>query len=108
MVNIFMTQAILNQILNQLEALETEELQQLNQEIQKYLAVKDNLQRTAFHKALLKSGLVKELKQPYKVERTKIGLVKELGGHYKVERTERRLVEVQGKPVSETIIEERR
>lgn len=103
-----MTQAILNQILNQLETLETEELQQLNQEIQKYLAVKGNSQRTAFHQALLKSGLVKELKQPYKVEQNKTISVKESGGTYKVERTERKLVEVQGKPVSETIIEERR
>jgi hypothetical protein len=48
-------------------------------------------QRTTFHKALLASGLVKQLKQPSNSQ-----------------PTERRLIQVQGKPVSETIIEERR
>jgi len=60
-----MPQAILNQILNQLEILEPEELQQLNQAIQRYLAdQKQVIQRTTFHKALLTSGLVKQLNQP--------------------------------------------
>jgi uncharacterized protein YicC (UPF0701 family) len=87
-----MTQAILNQILDQLEALEPEELQQLNQVIQKHLAaIEEAVQQTRFHKALLTSGLVKQLKQP----------------SYN-RQTERRLIQIQGKPVSETIIEERR
>lgn len=86
-----MTQAIFNQILDQLETLELEELQQLNQVIQRYLADKEKTaQRTTFHKALLASGLVKQLKQPSYSR-----------------QTERRLIQAQGKPVSETIIEER-
>ncbi|PHJ60717.1 hypothetical protein VF14_14270 [Nostoc linckia z18] len=82
----------LNQILKQLETLETTELQQLSQTIQKYLAVKEeNLKQTAFHQALIDSGLVKQIK------------------HFAYEPiAERRLIQVEGKPVSETIIEERR
>jgi hypothetical protein len=87
-----MAQAILNQILDQLEMLELEELQQLNQAIQGYLADKEETaKRATFHQALLASGLVKQLKQPSNSR-----------------PTERRLIQVQGKPVSETIIEERR
>ena len=87
-----MTQAILNQILDQLKALEPQELQQLNQVIQKHLAaIEEAVQQTTFHQALLTSGLVKQLKQP----------------SYN-QQTERRLIQIQGKPVSETIIEERR
>lgn len=87
-----MAQAILNQILDQLETLELEELQQLNQAIQRYLADKEETpQQATFHQALLASGLVKQLKQPSYTR-----------------QTERRLIQVQGKPVSETIIEERR
>lgn len=81
----------LNQILNQLETLEIEELQQLNQTIQKYLADKEEtLKQAAFHQALIDSGLVKQIKYPV----------------YEP-ITERQLIQVEGKPVSETIIEER-
>jgi len=67
-------------------------LQQLNQATQKHLADKEETaKRATFHQALLASGLVKQLKQPSYSR-----------------QTERRLIEVQGKPVSETIIEERR
>jgi hypothetical protein len=87
-----MAQAILNQILAQIETLELEELQQLNQIIQRHLADKEETaQQTKFHKALLTSGLVKQLKQPSYSQ-----------------QIERRLIQIQGKPVSETIIEERR
>lgn len=87
-----MTQAILNQILNQLEALEPEELQELNQAIQKYLVTKDkDTVETKFHQALLTSGLIKQLKESSSTQQTK-----------------RRLIQIQGKPISETIIEERR
>jgi hypothetical protein len=87
-----MPQATLNQILDQLETLELEELQQLYQAIQKYLTDKEQAaQRTKFHQALLTSGLVKQIKYPSDSR-----------------QTERRLIQVQGKPVSETIIEERR
>jgi glycine/D-amino acid oxidase-like deaminating enzyme len=87
-----MAQAILNQILAQIETLDLEELQQLNQAIQRYLADKQETpQRATFHKALLTSGLVKQLKQPSYTQ-----------------QSERQLIQVQDKPVSETIIEESR
>lgn len=82
----------LNYILQQLETLEITELQQLNQAIQKYLASKEeNLKQAAFHQALIDSGLVKQIKHP---------MYEPL--------TERRLIQIEGKPISETIIEERR
>ncbi|MBW4566476.1 MAG: hypothetical protein KME31_00230 [Tolypothrix carrinoi HA7290-LM1] len=81
----------LNQILKQLETLELEELQQLNQTIKKYLADKEETVKQAkFHQALISSGLVKQIKH------TSYDPI-----------TERRLIYVEGKPVSETIIEER-
>lgn len=87
-----MAQAILNQILDQLKTLELEELQQLNQAIQKRLADKEKAaQRSTFHEALLASGLVKQIKEPTYSQ-----------------QTEQQLIQIQGKPVSETIIEERR
>ena len=87
-----MAQATLTQILAQLKTLELEELQQLNQAIKKHIADKEETaKRATFHQALLASGLVKQLKQPSNSQ-----------------PTERRLIQVQGKPVSETIIEERR
>ena len=79
-----------NQILDELESLKPEELQQLHQAIQERLEVKPTQKRT-LHQALLTSGLVKEIKQPFNNQ-----------------QNQRKLIEVQGKPVSETIIEERR
>ncbi len=79
----------LNQILNELKFLNSEELQQLHQAIQERLEVKQTTQKSTFHQALLKSGLVKEIKQPFNNQ-----------------QNQRKLIEVQGKPVSETIIEE--
>ena len=82
----------LNQILNQLKTLEIEEIEQLNQIIQKYLADQEaTFKQKAFHQALMDSGLVKQINYPT-YERI----------------TERRLINYEGKPVSETIIEERR
>lgn len=87
-----MAQTTLNQILNQLETLELEELKQLHQTIQKYLADKEGTNRQAtFHQALIDAGLVKQIKHP---------------SYDPI--TERRLIQIEGKPVSETIIEERR
>ena len=88
-----MTQAILTQILEQLEMLEQEELQQLNQALQKYLTNPDQeaVKQATFHQALLTSGLVQQLKRPSQEQ-----------------IPERQLFKVQGKPVSETIISERR
>ncbi|MEH2068345.1 MAG: hypothetical protein V7K47_09305 [Nostoc sp.] len=82
----------LNQILKQLETLEITELQQLNRAIQNCLIHKEeNFKQAAFHQALIDSGLVKQIK-PFAYEPI----------------TERRLIQVEGKSVSETIIEERR
>ena len=87
-----MAQTTLNQILKQLDRLELEELQQLNQTIQKYLANKEEtIKQAAFHQALIDSGLVKQIKHPSSEP-----------------ISERRLIQAKGKPVSETIIEERR
>ncbi|MBW4479353.1 MAG: hypothetical protein KME54_21485 [Tolypothrix brevis GSE-NOS-MK-07-07A] len=82
----------LNQIIKQLETLEIKELQQLNHTIQKYLADKEEIvKQAAFHQALIDSGLVKQIKHP---------------AYQPI--TQRQLVYVEGKPVSESIIEERR
>lgn len=87
-----MAQVLLNQILDQLKMLELEELQQLNQAIQAYLADQQAvIRQSAFHQALLTSGLVRQIKHPSYSQ-----------------PTEWRPVQVRGKPVSETIIDERR
>ena len=87
-----MSEVILNQIFNQLEMLELFELHQLNSAIHKYLTEKQaTTQQAKFHQALLTSGLVKKI------------------NHLSYSQlTERQLIQVQGQPVSETIIEERR
>jgi hypothetical protein len=87
-----MSQALLNQILSQLQALEPSELQQLSQVIQGYL--KDNavsVKRAAFHQALIGSGLVRQIKTP------------NFEG-----KTHQCLIQVQGEPISQTILGERR
>lgn len=85
-----MAQAILNQILNQLEMLELEELEQLNQAIYQQLTKqKETNDRAAVHEALLASGLVKRIRKP------------------SGQPVERQLLEIEGEPVSETIIRER-
>jgi hypothetical protein len=80
----------LKEILNELEYLKPEELHELQEAIQERIEVKAT-QKSTFHQALLKSGLVKEIKQPFNSQ-----------------NNQGKLIEVQGKPVSETIIEERR
>lgn len=87
-----MPQALLNQILNQLQSLEPSELQQLSQVIQRYL--KDDevtAKRAAFHQALVGTGLVRQIKTP------------NFEG-----RTHQSLIQVQGEPISQTIVGERR
>lgn len=60
--------------------------------LRKLLQAQDEVDKLAvFHQALLSQGLVKEVKKPH-VTAT----------------IERQLVEVKGKPVSQTIIEERK
>jgi hypothetical protein len=87
-----MTQAILNEILGQLQELKLQELQELKQAVQQQLMTKLPTSKSiAFHQALLDSGLVKQIKQP----------------NYR-QPTEPQLIKIQGKPLFETIIEERR
>jgi Putative addiction module component len=78
-------------LLSQIETLETEELQQLQQSIQSRLAQHQTAQQAGFLQTLLASGLTQQIKYP--------------ASH---PSTERRLAEIQGKPLSETILEERR
>jgi Putative addiction module component len=78
-------------LLSQIEMLETEELQQLQQSIQSRLAQHQMAQQAGFLQTLLASGLTQQIKYPTSHPSTK-----------------RRLVEIQGKPLSETILEERR
>ncbi len=87
-----MARATLNEMLDQLKALEANELRELAEAVQRQIPPQEEtMRREAFHRALLASGLVRQIKPP----RLK-------------ETTGRRLIEAQGKPVSETIIEERR
>ncbi len=85
-----MGKATLSQILGQLNSLKLEELHQLHRAVEEYFPPQDEEgKREAFHRALLASGLVKQIKKPNSYQK-------------------RELVQVQGKSVSETIIEERR
>ncbi len=86
-----MAQTTLEQILDQLETLEPQELQKLSQVVQEYLTPGEETARvSAFHKSLLASGLVRQIKRPF------------------FKQTERQLIQIQGSPLSGTIIEERR
>ncbi len=87
-----MTQTVLYQILEQIKTLEPNELLQVSRAVQERLVSEGEVRkRQAFHQALLASGLVRQIKTPLPLD-----------------ISERRLVQVQGKPVSQTIIEERR
>ena len=87
-----MSQAILNQILDQLPNLELSELQYLSQAIQGYISDPETVaKRAAFHQALVESGLVKRIKQPTFVQ-----------------RIHEQPIPIQGEPASQTILEERR
>lgn len=87
-----MAETTLNQIIKQIETLEIEEIKQLNQTVQKHLSDREeNIKKLAFHQALIDSGLVKQIKHP--VDQA---------------ISERKLIQIEGKPVSETIVEERR
>ncbi|MEL6384048.1 MAG: hypothetical protein AAFQ89_16660, partial [Cyanobacteria bacterium J06626_18] len=74
------------------QTLEFAELQQLNQAVQHYLANKEiAAKRVVFHRALVDSGLVCQIKPSLLAPQTL-----------------QNPVEVQGKSVSKTIIDERR
>ncbi|MCX6028529.1 MAG: hypothetical protein NT169_04395 [Chloroflexi bacterium] len=87
-----MTEAILQRVLNQIPVLDQYELRQVQRAVQERLAPREQTRkRRAFYHALRASGLVNRIKTrpPGDV-------------------IQRRLVQVQGPPVSQTIIEERR
>ncbi len=87
-----MAQATLDQVISQLDTLKTEELRQLEGAVQERLRpVSEEEKQAAFHQAMLAAGLISRIKPP----RT-------------AENAERPLLEVQGEPVSETIMRERR
>jgi hypothetical protein len=82
-----MAEAVLQRVLSEIPVLDQHELQLVQQAVQARLAP----QRRAFYHALRASGLVKQIKtRPAS------------------DTIQRQLVQVQGPPVSQTIIEERR
>jgi hypothetical protein len=87
-----MAQAILQQVLEQIQVLDHPELLQVSQAVQERLASQQEARkRQAFYQALRASGLVRQIKT-----------------RLPVDASSRRLIQVQGEPVSQTIIEERR
>ncbi len=84
-----MPQTILSQMLDKLQFLEPVELQQLNYAVQERLINKEQTAKQIdFHQALLNSGLVQQIKKNSNQPMI------------------RQPIEIQGKPISETIIEE--
>jgi hypothetical protein len=87
-----MAQSKLDRILAQVRELDEEQLRQVQRAVIEQLARRaEATDRDRFHLALLESGLVKEIKMPLPRD-----------------ESTRPLVEIKGKPLSETIIEERR
>lgn len=87
-----MTQTTLTQILDAIPTLELDELRSVQHAVEAQLtaAAKDDTEE-GFMQALLETGLITEFKRP---DRSR--------------KQERHLVPIQGKPLSETIIEDRR
>ena len=87
-----MTQATLVKLISQLEVLEIEELQKLSQAIKVRLSTVDESDKLAgFYSSLLTSGLVSRIKPIYSQQQPRLSLIA-----------------IQGDPVSQTIIEDRR
>lgn len=87
-----MQQAVLEQLLEQIYVLGPKELRQVQRVVQERLAPSSETQkRRAFYWSLQVSGLVKQVKQ-----------------RPMAELANRQLIKVEGLPVSQTIIEERR
>jgi hypothetical protein len=87
-----MARKALTQVLETIKTLAPDELLQVQEAIQERLAPdRYSPEEKRFHQALLAAGLVKEIKPP---RGTPSGA--------------RRLIQARGKPVSETLIEERR
>lgn len=86
-----MSQTILSQMLNELQFLEPVELQQLNYAVQERLNDKEQAaKQVVFHQALVDCGLVRKIKEV---------------SHQPIVR---QTIQVKGKPISETLLEERR
>ena len=87
-----MTQATLVKLINQLEVLEIEELQKLSLAIKVRLSKVDESDKLAgFYSSLLTSGLVTHIKPIYSQQQPRPSLIA-----------------IQGDPISQTIIEDRR
>jgi hypothetical protein len=87
-----MARAAVTQMLDMIGRLSVDELQEVHEAIQARLEKTSTTDsREAFHQALLDSGLVKQIKP-----------------RSPLRDADRPLVPIQGKPLSETIIEERR
>jgi len=85
-------EAVLQRVLREIPVLDQHELRQLQQAVRARLAPQGTAQRRrAFYRALRASGLVKQIK-----------------AHPASKDEQRQLVQVQGPPISQTIIEERR
>lgn len=82
----------LTQVLEAIQNLEPDELRHVQQLVQERLALDCYPpEEERFHQALLAAGLVKEIKPPRRIP-----------------SGQRRLIQARGKPVSETLMEERR
>lgn len=87
-----MAQATLNRVLEDIKTLDPEEIRQVQHALESQLApTKADDAGEGFQQAMLDAGLISEIKRPDRSQ-----------------QRERRLVPIQGKPLSETIIEERR
>ena len=81
-----------DKVLEQVKALSADEQRRLQEALDEMLNQQQKIKKMkAFHQALLSSGLVKTIKKPRFTS-----------------TDEHKLIRVQGKPVSETIIDERR
>lgn len=89
-----MASAMLEKVLEQVKALMPDELREVREAIDNLLVQKEETGKVdALHQALLAAGVISEIKPPI----TDFTPYKN-----------RKLIEVKGKPLSETIIEERR
>jgi len=87
-----MEQVAFQEILEQIKVLTDDQLCIVGQLVQEQLEPTEEVhKRREFHQALLASGLVKQIKSPSSTH-----------------NVERPLAQVQGPPISQTIIEERR
>lgn len=87
-----MSQTTLSQVLESLKHLEPHELLQVSQIVHERLASHEEMRkRQMFYQSLLAAGLVKKIRMPSRADASR-----------------QPFVQIQGEPVSQTIIEERR